>query len=230
MPRITEVVKYLLIINVVMYFGTYQLMGDSRQVLAMHFPLSDGFQPFQIVSHMFMHADQPMHLFFNMFGLYMFGTVLEQLWGPKKFLFYYLFTALGAAALYTLVQFMEYQYVISQMTPDAVAVVKGSAPRLFNDDNWNTLSGIWNGRVWGASGAIFGLLAGYAMKFPNNIIGLIFPPIQMKAKYFVLIYGAFELFMGVSSFNTGIAHFAHLGGALFGFLLILYWRKKGMSV
>lgn len=223
MFRVTEVVKHLLIINVLMYLGT-MLLGDpshgtsidlvnerltdfslwGRYRLAMFFPTSDYFRPFQIVTHMFMHADIG-HLFFNMFAVFMFGPPLEATWGAKRFLFYYLLTGFGSVLLHTLVRGLEIYWFGESM-------FAANVPSL------------------GASGAVFGLLVGYGMLFPDNRIMLLFPPIPLKAKYFVLIYAAVELFMGLGNFNTGVAHYAHLGGALFGFLLILYWRKFGSKL
>ncbi|MCB0571488.1 MAG: rhomboid family intramembrane serine protease [Phaeodactylibacter sp.] len=220
MYRITDVVKHLLIINILVYFGT-QFLGDpspetmnalvngqlsdfsewGRYRLAMFYPTSDFFKPFQVVTHMFMHGNLS-HLFFNMFALFMFGPPLEMLWGPKRFLYFYFFTGFGAVALHLFVRWLDLSF-------------GGASPFLVNVP------------TLGASGAIFGLLMGYGMSFPNNIIQLLIPPIPLKAKYFVLIYAGIELFLGLGNFNTGVAHFAHLGGALFGFLLILYWRKFG---
>lgn len=194
--RITDVVKNLLAINVVLYVITHFLWTPGFDMLALYYPTSHFFRPFQIVTHMFMHGDM-LHILFNMLGLYMFGSTLEYLWGPKKFLFFYLFCGFGAMLLHLFVQFLEV----------------GTYP--------------FDGRMLGASGAIFGLLAGYAMEFPNNTISMMFPPISMKAKYFVPIFAALDLFLGVGNYSTGVAHFAHVGGALFGFLLILYWRKFG---
>lgn len=219
--RMTDVVKNLIIINVLMYFGTLIILKEpsyeeivssmmeessnlrawGRFQLAIFFPTSDFFRPYQIVTHMFMHSDIR-HLFFNMFGLYMFGSALEALWGSRRFLFYYLFCGLGASVLQMLVMYLQIQNGL-------VGTETENIPML------------------GASGAIFGLLAGYGLKFPNNLLQFIFPPITMRAKYFVLLYAGVELFFGVSGFNTGIAHFAHLGGALFGLLIILYWQKFG---
>ncbi|MDX1942729.1 MAG: rhomboid family intramembrane serine protease [Saprospiraceae bacterium] len=176
----------------------------KRLMLAMFFPGSEYFRPFQIVTHMFMH-DGFMHIFFNMFALYMFGPPIETMWGSRRFLFYYLFVGLGAAALHLFVTYLEIQY-------GGVSPYRYNVPML------------------GASGAVFGLLAAFGMLFPNNVIQLLFPPIALKAKYFVLIYAGIELFMGLSRFNSGVAHFAHLGGALFGFLLILYWQKFGSKL
>ena len=150
---------------------------------------------------MFMHGGTA-HIFFNMYALYMFGTAVETVWGPKKFLFFYLFTGFGALALQLIVQAIEFNYF-------------GANPAGANVP------------MLGASGAVFGILAAYGMQFPNNVLRLLIPPISLKAKYFVLIYAAIEIGLGLSPFKTGVAHFAHVGGALFGFLLIMFWRKRG---
>ena len=219
MNRITDTVKHLLIINVLVYIGS-MLIGNpesdtmlslinersnlfadwGRYRLAMFFPTSEYFKPFQIVTHMFMHGNVG-HLFFNMFGLFMFGPPLESVWGAKRFLGFYLITGFGALGLHLLATYVE----MSMM---------GGSPYLINVP------------MLGASGAIFGLLAGFGMIFPNATIMLLFPPIPMKAKYFVLIYAVIELFLGVSNLNAGVAHFAHVGGAIFGVLLVLYWRYQ----
>ncbi len=193
MPRVSEVVKHLLIINVLVYFGSFFLLQRPVATLAMYWPGSEGFQPYQIVSHMFMHGS-PMHLFFNMFGLYMFGSNLEYFWGPKRFLSYYLICGFGALVIHLL-------YMYFTKTFDVPVV--------------------------GASGAIYGLLLGFGMQFPNMRIMLLIPPIPMKAKYFVMIFAAIELYLGFSGRETNIAHFAHLGGALTGILIILYWKASG---
>lgn len=183
-----------------MYFGTLVLLGDQgRLVLAAYLPGSTEFKPYQIATHMFMHGS-PMHLAFNMLSLYFFGPMIEMLWGPKRFLFYYLFCGVGAFALHSGVTWWELQQ-------------QGIDPHL------------WNVPMVGASGAIFGILAAFAYLFPNQVISLLFPPISMKAKYFVLIMAGLELYYGVSGNSPGIAHFAHLGGALFGLALILYWYR-----
>ena len=199
MYRITDTVKHLLIIHVLVYFATL-LLGTQRYNLAVFYPTSEFFRPYQIVTHMFMHGNLT-HLFFNMFGLFMFGPPLESIWGPKRFLGYYLITGFGALGLHLLATYIEIQ-----MNP--------------------SMAGSINVPMLGASGAIFGLLAGFGMIFPNATIMLLIPPIPIKAKYFVLIYAGIEFFLGVSNPNGGIAHFAHVGGALVGVLLVLYWRYK----
>jgi membrane associated rhomboid family serine protease len=208
----TGVVRHLIIINVLMFIGTYVILGQEhldrmvgdydvlgRLQLAAFMPGSEHFQPFQIATHMFMHGDL-MHLAFNMLSLYIFGPMVEAVWGPRRFLSYYLICGIGAYALHLGVQWWELEQ-------------SGIDPRS------------WNGPMLGASGAIFGLYVAFAYLFPNQVISLLFPPISIKAKYFVPIMAGLELFYGVRGYSTGIAHFAHLGGAVFGFLLIMIWYR-----
>jgi membrane associated rhomboid family serine protease len=206
------VVKHLIILNVLLFIGSYALLGGEvwnatdreyanlgRLTLAVYLPGSANFQPFQLVTHMFMHGDLG-HLAFNMLALFFFGPMVEMAWGHKRFLFYYLFCGFGAMVLHLGIQWWELEQA-------------GIDPRS------------WNGAMLGASGAIFGIFVAFAYLFPNQVIRLLFPPIAMKAKYFVLIMAMLELFFGVRGYASGIAHFAHLGGALFGFLLIMIWYK-----
>ena len=201
--NLTDVVKNLLIINIVVFLvGTYALPPEvANHWLAVHYPTSPYFQPVQLITYMFMHGGFQ-HLLFNMFGLYMFGPPLEYNWGPKRFLFYYLVTGFGALVLHFGVEYYQMNFM-------GYPSELGDIPMV------------------GASGAIFGLLAGYGLLYPENELQLLFPPIPIKAKYFVLMYAGVELYLGVSGRQIGIAHFAHLGGALFGFLLIMYWRNGG---
>jgi len=234
MNQITDVVKHLLIINVLMFLGTMAL-GDIRSQLALYYPASNFFQPYQLVSHMFMHSDIT-HLAFNMYALFMFGTAIEALWGGRRFLIYYLATGFGAVILSLLVKYIEIQYTMAGMDPEIVQQVLSQGGDIiaqgknYTDKTIGGLNRLINSSSWGASGAVFGLLAAYAMKFPNRKLGIMFLPIFIEAKYFVFIIAAIELFLGLGSFNTGIAHFAHLGGALFGVLIILYWQKIGTQV
>jgi len=208
----TGVVRHLIILNVLMFIGTYIILGPEswsaetggyenlgRLHLAVFLPGSEHFEPFQIVTHLFMHGDIG-HLFFNMISLYFFGPMVEMTWGHRRFLFYYLFCGFGSFALHTGVQFWELS-------------AAGMDPSL------------WNVPMLGASGAIFGIYVAFAYLFPNQIISLLFPPVSLKAKYFVLIMAGLELFYGVRGYSTGVAHFAHLGGAAFGFLLIMIWYR-----
>ncbi len=195
-PPLTDVVKSLIIINVMMFIGTHIAGNEIKYMLAVFYPASESFQPFQLITHMFMHGNGA-HLFFNMYGLFMFGVPLERKFGPQRFLLYYLLSGFGALLLYMLIMYIQINYM--EMP------ININIPML------------------GASGAVFGLLAGFGVIYANQTIRLIIPPIPMKAKYFVLIFGALELFLGFSGMDTGVAHFAHVGGAVTGFLIMAQW-------
>ena len=258
MNRISPVVKNLLIINVLFFLGTYafgsQFNSDLlTRYLALYYPGSVYFHSYQFVTHMFMHGG-PAHIFFNMYALWMFGTPVENAWGGKRFLFYYLFTGLGAAALHTLVNHI----IFSGMSADIMAFRNAPSPELFkhfveaHKDNFNqsvydfinkwsmspgnsvyasealqTMNLIYQKAIniptVGASGAVFGILLAFGMMYPNAQLMLLFPPIPLRAKWLVIGYGALELFLGISQPGSSIAHFAHIGGMLFGLILIRYW-------
>lgn len=231
---IPPVVKNLIIINVIMLFVTFilNLRGlDLTRILGLFYIQSPEFKPFQIVTHMFMHGGL-WHLVFNMFALWMFGRVLESVWGPRRFFIYYFVTGLGAAALHTLVNFIEFQHLAGQMDSETVQMVMSQGTEIFSqgknfsDPQAGSLNLMLNIPTVGASGAVFGILLGFGMLFPNTQLMLLFPPIPIKAKYFVMGYGAIELYLGVTQSGGNIAHFAHLGGMLFGFILIKYWNKN----
>ncbi len=237
--RLTGVVKHLLIINILIFVGSNVLTSaeifDANRYLALYYPNSPYFQPYQIVTHFFMHANF-MHIFFNMLALVMFGPHLEALWGEKRFLFFYFFSAIGAVILSFTVHHFEYQAFLNTLTPEQLNLFVSEGADAFRQGyNYtdNALAEL-NYKYFrhnfvpmvGASGAIFGVLIAFGMKFPNARLMLIFPPIPIKAKYLIPIMIYLELTLGVANFEwDNIAHFAHLGGALFGFLLILYWRK-----
>ena len=230
--NIPPVVKNLIIVNAIMLLITYimSMRGiDLNNILGLHYIQSPEFNLYQLVTHMFMHGGL-MHLAFNMFALWMFGRVLESVWGPRRFFVFYFVTGLGAAVFYSFVNFIEFQYIASKMTPEAVhMVMTNGAEILSQGKNYTELAGklnlILNVPTVGASGAVFGILLGFGMLFPNTQLMLLFPPIPIKAKYFVMGYGAIELFSGITNTGGNIAHFAHLGGMLFGFILIKYWQK-----
>ncbi len=230
---IPPVVKNLVIINALMLLATYilQMKGiDLTNTLGLHYIESPDFKPYQFVTHMFMHGGI-MHLVFNMFALWMFGRVLESVWGPKRFFIYYFATGLGAAVFYTFVNYLEFHYYAAKMNPqDVQAVFSQGAELLQQGQNWvgpaGKLNMILNTPTVGASGAVFGILLGFGMLFPNTELMLLFPPIPIKAKYFVAGYGAIELFSGITGMGANIAHFAHLGGMLFGFFMIKYWNRN----
>lgn len=235
MNGIPTITKNLLAINVLMFLALY-VAGehgiDLNSILGLHFFMSDGFQPYQLVTYMFMHGSIT-HLFFNMFALYMFGRTLEYMWGPKRFLVYYLLAGIGAALVQEAVGLVRYNIALDGMSPYEVQEVfeRGlDAMRQgmnFVDPSLGKLNLVLNSTTVGASGAIYAILLGFGMLFPNEQM-FVFPiPFPIRAKYFVLGYAVIELYLGVSGTADGVAHFAHLGGMLFGFLLILYWRKKG---
>ncbi|WP_372647362.1 rhomboid family intramembrane serine protease [Draconibacterium sp.] len=236
MLNMPPVVKNLILANVVFFLITIVLKQtgtDLYPILGLHFPLSEKFKLHQFFTYMFMHSSQGIgHIFFNMFALYMFGRVLEGVWGPKRFLTFYLVTGIGAAVLHMVVTYFEYQSLIGKMSPDQIAYVKEvgyqiwSEGKNFTDPLAGKLNAILNTPTVGASGAVFGILLGFGMLFPNTELMLLFPPIPIKAKYFVIGYGALELFFGVSGIQGSVAHFAHLGGMLFGYFMIKYWNKN----
>ncbi len=205
-------VKNIIIINVLVMIMTSLNETFMYEKFALFYPTSPFFHWWQPLTHMFMHGGF-WHLFFNMYTLFIFGSVLERVWGTKKFLIFYFVTGLGAAAVHTGVEWIEMQTWLTRAAEGSAAAAES----------------IYALRVTptvGASGAIYGVLMGYAMLYPDSILTLIFPPISMKAKWFVLIFAAIELLTGVTGTGGGIAHFAHLGGLIFGFMLIWYWKKK----
>ena len=238
--NIPPVVKVLLIINGGMLALTYilaQFSGiDLNRILGLYYYSSDAFKPYQIITHMFMHGDI-MHLFFNMYALWMFGQILEKVWGPKRFFVYYIITGLGAVVLHTLVQYIHLQIAGSNVTPEQYEMVLREGANAFkNGKNFinpemaklNELRYFSNVMpTVGASGAVFGILLAFGMMFPNAELMLFFIPVPIKAKYFVIGYGVLELINGVANVQgDNIAHFAHLGGMLFGFIMIKLWKKE----
>ncbi len=255
------VIKNLLFINIIVFVADFVLgrMGiDLTRMLGLHNFLSPYFKPYQLITHMFMHGSIT-HIFFNMFALVMFGKVLEQVWGSKRFLLYYFVTGLGAAALHSLVNYLNMQSLHNEIvafvnTPSPevlLRIVRENLPNpaLWVNDFLTSYSSHPNNAAYinkgidlanqiyalhlniptvGASGAVFGVLLAFGMMFPNAQLMLLFPPIPIRAKYFVAIYGAIELFAAIMpQQGDNIAHFAHLGGMIFGYFMIRYWQKNG---
>lgn len=230
--------KNLLIINVLVFFAGYLLQGatgfDLNGTLGLHYFQAEAFNPIQLVSYMFLHANFQ-HLFLNMFGLFMFGRVLEQVWGSKRFLIFFFVTGLGAAIVQQAVQFIELRPVISEINSKLQDMPAGGidiGDKIIHsrDELLSFKTAFLNRFVTvGASGAVFGVLLAFGMLFPNTEMYLMFIPIPIKAKYMVIGYGVIELFSGIAGTSNGVAHFAHIGGMLFGFFLIRYWRKNTQS-
>lgn len=220
MNNIPTVTRNLLIINVVVFLATYVLapMGvDLNSLLGLHFFLAPDFHVHQLFTYMFAHGGWS-HIFFNMFALWMFGCIVERTWGPRKFLFYYIVCGIGAGLFQELAQFGEFYMLAKDQVVDfnlsKTIVVAHNSSAVLN--MWTTV---------GASGAIYGILLAFGMLYPEERI-FIFPlPVPIKAKWFVVGYAAIELFMAFSTTSDGVAHLAHLGGMVFGFFLIRYWRR-----
>ncbi|MBQ4520944.1 MAG: rhomboid family intramembrane serine protease [Bacteroidaceae bacterium] len=219
MDNMPVVTKNLLIINVLMFvaepvLGRYGV--DMSQMFGLHFFLASDFRLWQPFTYMFMHGNLG-HIFWNLFAIWMFGRILEQVWGPKRYLFYYMVCGVGAAFCQELVQFIEY---VTELAPyDGVNF--GGGYVLPMGDYLNMMNTV------GASGAMYGILLAFGMLFPEERLFMLFIPIPIKAKYFVIGYAVIELLLGFAGRpGDTIAHFAHLGGMLFGLLLIMYWRKK----
>lgn len=257
MGRITDTVKHLLIINVLMWIATLTIGNNGdffNNLFALHFPNNDLFKPWQIVTHMFMHASYYptasggmsiyfQHILFNMFALWMFGSPVEQSLGKKKFIFFYISAGIGAVLLQLGFYYFTYQSGMSELinagfTADEIsrAMITGELPRQVNESiitAGGKMYGVFNGTMVGASGAIMGVLVAFGMLFPESKLMLIFLPIPIKAKYFIPGIIALDLFSaisGVSVFSPdNTAYMAHIGGALFGFIMMWYWKKNSFN-
>ncbi len=233
MGRITDVVKNLLIINVIIFFGTQALPEEIKSLGNMYFPLSNHFEPYQIITNMFMHADFQ-HLLFNMMTLFFLGPLVEQVLGAKKFIQLYFFSGLGAVILHMGIKWFEYQGMIAALDPDQVTQVATEGLSILNSGrNWNgqlgELNYVLNGSILGASGAVYGVLIAFATLFPNMKLMLLFPPIPIKAKFLAVGLIALGLFSGVTGFQSGVAHWGHLGGAIIGFVMIRFvWKMQSL--
>lgn len=220
MREIPVVTKNLIAINVMMFLAllAFERSGiDLNNLLGLHLFLAPDFRPYQLVTYMFMHGGFT-HILFNMYAVWVFGSILERVWGSSRFLLFYIVTGVGAGLVQEFVQYLYFSMNLAQYTQ--VNMGGGLIVPMAEYLNlWTTV---------GASGAVYGILLAFAMTFPNEQLFMIPFPFPIKAKYFVMIFGALELFTGLSN-NVGdnVAHFAHLGGMIFGIVLILYWRKKG---
>lgn len=238
MARITETVKHLLIINGIFFLGTSLYGNFLYNLFALHYYENPLFQIWQPLTHMFLHGNFS-HILFNMIGLWMFGSPLEQLWGKNKFIFFYISSGLGAAALQLLYSSYDFNSIFEVLVNNGFnseEIINTIKTNRYNT-NWlsyisekqlSHLNESFNLSMVGASGALYGIIVAFAFLFPNVSLFLIFIPIPIKAKYFVPILIAVDLFFGVSnSFSIGpIAHFAHVGGALTGLGMMLYWKKN----
>ncbi len=224
MFRIPPITKNLLIINLIAFLATIvlQLRGiDLADIGGLHFFMANDFHFYQFISYLFLHANF-MHILSNMFGLWMFGCVIENVWGPKKFLFYYILCGIGAGLLQEIVQLGQFYMTIHAQDPSVTfGEIFAIGEQLSGQLNaWTTI---------GASGAVYAVILAFGMTFPNERLFIIPFPFPIKAKWFVLGYVAIEFFSALGSSGDGVAHTAHLGGMLFGFLMIRYWNRQANS-
>ena len=237
MGRVSEIVKHLIIINIIFFIASIVLGDFMYDFSAMHYPNNPDFIIWQPLTHMFMHGDIT-HILFNMFGLWMFGTPLEQMWGKQKFIFYYLSAGLGAVLIQTLVYHYDVMSVTQILLDNGLTNLDVNSFYETGRLNTSVIQSVGEERLYsgiqsfkavmvGASGALYGILVGFAMLFPNVQLMLLFPPIPIKAKFLVPLLILFDLFFGFTSYSVGpIAHFAHIGGAITGFVMMWYWKKN----
>ncbi len=245
--NITPTVKQLLIINIIFFIGSQIVGSQAYGLFSLYYFENPDFKIWQLLTHMFMHAPMPnfTHILFNMFALYSFGSLLENYWGGKKFLFFYISCGLGAALLHMGVNYYSFHEGLDTLIAqgfsqdEIMAVLNGKNNqeliKILNSPENSSFIESFFGTVVGASGAIYGLLVAFAFMFPDARLGLMFIPVPIKAKYFVTGLLLVDLFLGFKgnslfgSGGTGVAHFAHLGGALVGFIMMWYWKKNSFN-
>lgn len=242
MIKITDTVKHLIIINVILWVATQMALPQLQNLFALHTPTNSDFGIWQYITSMFMHDQKSLsHLAFNMFGLWMFGSALEQVWGRNKFLFFYFSTGIGAGLFYTAINYFQFNGIFNDLlnagasANDINSMLASGESRVpaivqMPRENIQKFFNLFHSSLVGASGALFGLIAGFGMRFPNARMSPLFLPISVAAKYMVLGIITIEIisaFYGNSLFgNTQIAYTAHIGGALTGFIIMLFWKKS----
>jgi membrane associated rhomboid family serine protease len=230
MGQLTENVKHLIILNVILFLATMTGMSDKLfELMALYSYDSPLFKPWQLVTHMFMHGGMS-HILFNMFALYMFGSALEQAWGGKRFLVFYFATGIGGAALYLVIKHFQLMAGLEGLPTETLELLKTQGVdailqgKNFTDPQLANLNGLMNGAMVGASGAISGLLMAFAFIFPNAELMLMFFPVPIKAKYFIPLIIAYELYAGVANTSgDNVAHYAHISGMVIGFIIMKIW-------
>ena len=242
MGKLTEAIKHLIILNVLFYSATYLIpnMQDKMfELFALFYPTYDFFKPWQFVTHMFMHGSA-MHIIFNMYALWAFGSPLEQMWGKNKFFFFYFSAGIGAGLIYTAVNYFQFNNTYNDLIGFGMNATEidnllstgqynSSLLAEISEKQLTNFFQIFRTPAVGASGAIYGVLVAFGMSFPDSKLALIFLPVPIAAKYFIPILIAIDLFSGVTGFSLfggGISHFAHIGGAIIGFIIMWYWKKN----
>lgn len=238
MNRLTDAIKHLIIINIIVFIASQLLQLDFTNILALHFPKNQNFGFWQYATHLFMHGSFA-HILFNMYGLWVFGTPLEQMWGKKKFLFFYFSAGLGAGIIYTLVNYYQFinlfeLFVNAGLTDSEITSILKSGstndPRVISavtQEEFNKITSLYNTPAVGASGAVYGVLVAFGLYFKDAKLALLFFPVPIAAKYFIPLMIIGDLFFGMTRYSVGnIAHFAHVGGALIGFIIAYYWKNN----
>ena len=238
MNNFTDAIKHLIIINVIVFIAPQLLQSDFTNILALHFPKNEHFGFWQYVTHMFIHGGFA-HILFNMYGLWAFGTPLEQMWGKNKFIFFYFSSGIGAGLIYTLVNYYQFNsifelFIQAGLTDNEVITIlkEGGTNDLrvlgaISQQQFNEIFALYNTPAVGASGAVYGVLVAFGMYFKDAKLALIFFPVPIAAKYFIPVMILGDLFFGVTKYSVGnVAHFAHIGGALIGFIIAYYWKKN----
>ena len=238
MNNITGAIKHLIIINVILFVGPQFMKLDFSNLLALHFPKNEHFGIWQYITHMFMHGSFG-HILFNMYGLWAFGSPLEKMWGKNKFIFFYFSAGIGAGLVYTLVNYYQFNeiynlFINAGLQQSEIITILESAKtndlrviEYITQEQFNRIIGLYNAKAVGASGAVYGVLVAFGMYFKDAKLALIFLPIPIAAKYFIPILIAIDVFFGMTDYSIGnIAHFAHIGGAIIGFIIAWYWKKN----
>jgi membrane associated rhomboid family serine protease len=228
MTQITDTVKHLIIINVIVFFAIKFITPGLGSILSMHFILSPDFKPWQIVTHMFMHGNE-MHLLFNMIGLWMFGSVVEQILGKKRFLILFFVSGIGAVLIFQLIDYISFQITLNSLVDSGINkteilkyVYQGIA---VNNEEVNKLTRIFFKQLVGASGALYGIMVAFGVLMPRAKMGLMFLPVMIEARYFIPLLLIGDMLFGIFG-NTGIGHFAHVGGAIAGFIVMLFYKNN----
>lgn len=234
--KLTEGIKHLIILNIIVFIAPQLINLDLTNILALHFPKNQNFSFWQYITHIFMHGSFA-HILFNMYGLWAFGTPLEQMWGRNKFLFFYFSAGIGAGLIYSLVNYYQfnsfYETLIQNgLTPNNIYKILNTGDYTkyaeiitLSREDLNEFYSLFHTPAVGASGAVYGILVAFGMYFKDAKLALIFFPVPIAAKYFIPLILLGDLFFGVTKYSVGnIAHFAHIGGAIIGFILAYYWK------
>ena len=240
MNKLTDAIKHIIILNVILFIAPQLLKLDFTNMLALHFPKNEHFGLWQYVTHMFMHGSFP-HILFNMYGLWAFGTPLEQMWGKKKFIFFYFSSGIGAGLIYTLVNYYQFNSIYDQLLDFGLSggsiqnildIGSYNDPRIaLSNETMKEFYNLYHMPAVGASGAVYGVLVAFGLYFKDAKLALLFFPVPIAAKYFIPVMILGDLFFGMTKYSVGnVAHFAHIGGALIGFIIAYYWKQNHFKI